>query len=67
MKQFSYAGFRHKRQFRTLTGVTPAVFQTMILNPAVAELRLRALGHNSTFACCFRLPGGGAVGRAGGL
>ena len=30
MKQFSYAGFRHKRQFRTLTGVTPAVFQTMI-------------------------------------
>src|ERR1700749_2208990 len=30
MKHFSYAGFRHKRQFRALTGVTPDVFQTMI-------------------------------------
>src|SRR6201993_3913862 len=30
MKHFSYAGFRHKRQFRVLTGVTPDVFQTMI-------------------------------------
>ena len=30
MKHFSYAGFRQKRQFRALTGVTPDVFQTMI-------------------------------------
>ena len=30
MKHFSYAGFRHKRQFCALTGVTPDVFQTMI-------------------------------------
>src|ERR1700749_2584068 len=30
MKHFSFAGFRHKRQFRTLTGVTPDGFQTMI-------------------------------------
>jgi hypothetical protein len=30
MKHFSDAGFRHKRQLRALTGVTPAVFQTMI-------------------------------------
>ena len=30
MKHFSYAGFRQKRQFRALTGVTPDVSQTMI-------------------------------------
>jgi len=30
MEHFSYARFRHKRQFRVLTGVTPDVFQTMI-------------------------------------
>jgi len=30
MKHFSYAGVRHKRQFRTLTGVMLSVFQIMI-------------------------------------
>lgn len=30
MKYFSYAGFRHKRQFRALTGVEPDVFRIMI-------------------------------------
>ena len=30
MKHFSYAGFRHKRHFRALTGVEPDVFRSMI-------------------------------------
>lgn len=30
MKHFSYAGFRHKRQFRALTGVEPSVFTTLV-------------------------------------
>ena len=30
MKHFSYAGLRHKKQFRALTGVEPDIFRSMI-------------------------------------